>query len=453
MAHTDVDLSTDRTSLDALAKKLVSTGMILAIFGIVATLMLTNLFSSGEGGDGHGAAGNGAATTEMGAHGETADDAHGAGQGDAHGGGHAAHGHQEAWSWYHPFLVNATFFLTISLGALFFVIIHHLTRAGWSTSLRRLAEGTSLNIGLMALIFIPIVLTDGATHLYKWMEPDAGDALIEGKAGYLNHTWFLIRLAIYFAFWFGASFAFHRLSTQQDESGDPKLSRAMGRLTPVAILLFALTVTFASFDLLMSLDAHWFSTIFGVYFFAGCVLSFHAFLALLVIWLQKNGRLEKAVNTEHLQDVGKMIFAFTIFWAYIAFSQYMLYWYANIPEETGWFLRRQESFTWGAWGFMLIFGHFAVPFLFLLSKHVKRRRATLALGAGWVLVMHWCDLYYLVMPQVSNGEVFPFRMLDVTMFLAMAGVYLASTAWILSRHPLVAVRDPRLHESLAFHNV
>ena len=148
-----------------------------------------------------------------------------------------------------------------------------------------------------------------------------------------------------------------------------------------------------------------------------------------------------------------MMFAFTVFWAYIAFSQYMLYWYGNIPEETGWYLRRQETFTWGAWGFFLIFGHFAVPFLFLLSRHVKRRRATLAIGAVWLLVVHWADLYYIVMPQLNDGLVHPFRMLDVTIFLAMGGVYVASTALFLRRHSLIASKDPKLREALAFHNV
>jgi hypothetical protein len=354
--------------------------------------------------------------------------------------------------------VSFCFFLSIPLGALFFVIIHHLTRAGWSTTLRRLAEGVSRTSVLMALLALPIVLPEGAESLYKWIHPDViggeVDPFIAAKSGWwLDYDLFVVRVAIYFAVWIGLSFLFHRLSTRQDRTGDPMLSRTMGKITPVAILLFAVTVTAAAIDFVMSLDAHWFSTIFGVYFFAGCVLSFHSFLALLTIWLQRNGRLEKAVTPEHLHDVGKMMFAFTVFWAYIAFSQYMLYWYSNIPEETGWYLRRQEIFAWGAWGFFLVLGHFAVPFLFLLSRHVKRRRATLALGASWMLVVHWCDLYYLVMPNLNHGLEFPFTMLDVTIFLAMGGVFLAATAWLLGRSPLLALRDPKLPEALAFHNV
>jgi len=429
--------------------------------------MLGSLSGRGGAGEGHGdpsgAATAGHAAVEHDAsHGDASDGdaAHGAAHGGtgAGAGGHEIHGYIAEWSPYHSYLVSFSFFLCITLGALFFVIIHHLTRAGWSTSLRRLAEGVSRNTILMALLALPIVLPEGAESLYKWMHPDVVDGhvdeLIAAKSGWwLDYDLFVGRIAIYFAVWIGLTTLFHRLSTRQDRTGDPALSRTMGKITPVAILLFAITATAASIDFLMSLDAHWFSTIFGVYFFAGCVLSFHSFLALLTIWLQKNGRLEKAVNQEHLHDVGKMIFAFTVFWAYIAFSQYMLYWYSNIPEETGWYLRRQQIFGWGAWGFFLLFGHFVVPFLYLLSRHVKRRRATLALGAAWMLVVHWCDMYYLVMPNLNHGLVFPFTMLDVTIFLAMGGVFLASTAWILGRSPLIALRDPKLPEALAFHNV
>ncbi len=439
MAHAHVDISGERTSLDNLAQKAIVAGVILAVFGIIASLMMHSLLGDSEAGH------------ETTAAVEHATPAHGSADGQA---AHHAIGHIQKWSPYHPYLVNVAFFLSITLGALFFVIIHHLTRAGWSASLRRLAEATSLNFVLLAVLLVPIALRPGALSLYKWMDPDPGDVLIGVKSGWwLFHSGFVGRLVIYLTVWIGLSALFYRLSTRQDKTGDPKLSRTMGRVTPIALLLFAVTLTAASFDLLMSLDAHWFSTIFGVYFFAGCVLSFHSFLALLTIWLQKNGRLERSVTEEHLQDVGKMMFAFTVFWAYIAFSQYMLYWYANIPEETGWFLRRQAIFTWGAWGFFLVFGHFVVPFLFLLSRHVKRRRATLAIGASWMLIVHWCDLYYLVMPQVNDGLVFPFSMLDVTIFIAMGGVYLASTAWILRRNKLLAVNDPKLPEALAFHNV
>ena len=464
-----LDLSTDQLNLDHLVKKAWGIGATLIVFGLIATIMLGAL-SGGD--DGHGGdAASGAAESHGDHHEDHHKGDHSAGHSadeskagekdhDSHG-HHAYHGyvsHPEAPAqWYHRLLVNATFFLSITIGALFFIIIHHLVRAGWSTSLRRLAEGVSLNFIVLAVIFIPITMTEGLQNLFVWWDtsPDgqaAQDPLVAVKASYLNPEMFRLRVIAYFALWIGMALFFYGNSVKQDSSGDPKISRRMGKMSPVALLLFATSVTFASFDFLMALDAHWFSTMFGVYFFAGCVLSWHAFLALLVIWLQHNGRLQKTVTVEHMQDVGKMVFAFTVFWAYVAFSQYMLYWYANIPEETGWFLRRQEIFSWGAWGFFLVFGHFVVPFLFLLSKHVKRRKTTLAIGASWMLIVHWCDLYYIVMPQLFDGLVFPFHLLDVSLFLTLGGIYLCTTAWFLKRHSLVAVKDPRLPEALAFHN-
>ena len=469
MSHSHVDLSSEQTMLDRLWPLAWKAGAGLAIFGVFATLILVFITPKSGGDAGHGP---GAAQVSD-AHGadEHAADPHAADPhaadphaatehadhgAAAHSGGHHTTGHVSeppaGKRWVYAYLIGVVYFLSITLGSLFFIIIHHLVRAGWSTSLRRLAEGTSRNFWLLALLMIPLLLPENPSALYKWMHPDAGDELISVKAIYLNQTAFTIRILAYFFVWIALSTFYHRLSVKQDETGDPKLSRKMGVVTPIAVLLFAITVSFASFDLLMSLDAHWFSTIFGIYFFAGCVLSWHAFLALKVIWLQSNGRLTKSVTPEHLQDIGKMVFAFTVFWAYIGFSQYMLYWYGNVPEETSWYLRRQAIPAWGIWGFFLVFGHFVAPFLFMLSKHVKRKRTTLAIGASWVLIVHWCDLYYLVMPQLHDGQKFPFQLMDVTIFLTMGGVYIASTAWFLRGHSLLAKKDPRLHEALAFHN-
>lgn len=439
MAQTPIDINTENKTLGALAPGWIRAGAVIAVLGIIGTVLLGSL----EG-----------AFDNLGAsHHETTDGAaaggHHSSSGDGH---HETHGYVSEWSIYHPYLVSASFFLTVTLGALFFVLVHHIVRAGWSTALRRIAEGISRNILLMLILFIPIFTPGGMEHLYKWIHPDPGDSLIAVKASYLNYDWFLIRMAAYFLIWLGASFYFHRKSVEQDSTGDESLTVQMGRMSPIAVILFALSITFAAFDLLMSLDAHWFSTIFGVYVFAGSVLSFHAVLALTVLWLQSKGRLTRSVTPEHFQDVGKMMFAFTVFWAYIAFSQYMLIWYANIPEETVWYLRRQETWLWGFWGWVMVLGHFLIPFLFLLSRHIKRRKTTLAVGAIWVLAMHWCDMYYLVMPQIAGGAEFPFRMLDVTIFIAMAGLYLIGMAVALRGNSLVAEKDPKLPESLVFEN-
>ncbi|MFQ5653377.1 MAG: quinol:cytochrome C oxidoreductase [Planctomycetota bacterium] len=445
MALDGVNITGDRRRLEGLASRGVGGGLLIAAIGIVASLML--LVLAGEdpapapgheaGGGAHAAGGTGVQDP-----------------GAAHGGAAAPHasGHVTTWSPYHSYLVSACFYLTIGLGALFFVIIHHLTRAGWSTALRRIAEAVSLNLALMALLFLPVILPGGVGRLYKWAHPDPGDALIAVKGAWLSSGWFAARILLYFAIWIAFSLFYHRQSVRQDESGDMEITRRMARLSPIACILFAFSVTFASFDLLLSLDAHWFSTIFGVYFFAGCVVSFHSFLALIAFWLQQNGRLESSITSAHYHDVGKMIFAFIVFWTYIAFSQYMLIWYANLPEETGWYLRRQGTEGWTAASFVLLFGHFLLPFLLLLSRHVKRRKGALAVAAVWVLLIHWFDIYYLVMPQVSAGG-FRLRIIDAALFIAMGGLFLAATAWNLRGSALIPERDPRLPESLAFENV
>ena len=206
----------------------------------------------------------------------------------------------------------------------------------------------------------------------------------------------------------------------------------------------------ASVDLLMTLDPHWYSTIFGVYYFAGCAISIFALLSLFGLVLRKNGRLKHSISVEHYHDLGKLLFGFIVFWAYIAFSQYMLIWYGNLPEETEWFLKRQTG-EWTTVSLILIFGHFVVPFLLLVSRKIKRRPLLLALTGGYVAIMCWIDIFWLVIPEFSPG-VARFGLLDVLCFLGMNGVFSAAVLFRLSRHSVIAEKDPRLEESLAFEN-
>jgi hypothetical protein len=226
---------------------------------------------------------------------------------------------------YLSYLVAFMFFLSLTLGALFFVLIQHLTRAGWSVVIRRFAEGFAANSFLMAVLAMPILL--GMGSLYEWTRPEAvaHSALLAGKAPYLNQTFFLIRLAVYFLVWIGLSQYFFSRSVRQDTTGDPALTSAMQRMSAPGMFLFAITLTFAAFDLLMSLEPEWFSTIYGVYYFSGSVLAFFSLLPIVSYFLQRSGRLSRLITTEHYHDMGKLMFAFLVFWAYIAFSQYMLY--------------------------------------------------------------------------------------------------------------------------------
>lgn len=351
---------------------------------------------------------------------------------------------------FHSYLVAFAYFLSLSLGALFFVILHHLTRAGWGVVVRRLAEGMAANLLPLAVLLIPVLI--GMHHLYHWTHADAvaHDPLLQWKAPYLNTPFFLIRAAVYFGVWILLASFFVRRSFAQDASGDKNLTRSMERFSGPAMVLYAITTCVAAFDLLMSLDPHWFSTIFGVYYFSGGVVGFFAALAVLVILLQQTGRLRKAITPEHYHDLGKLIFAFTVFWAYIAFSQYMLIWYANLPEETGWILKRQTNgWEWVAW--TLLFGHFIIPFAVLLPRFVKRTRRFLFLPAVWILLMHAVDLYWLVIPQISPKSAAP-HLVDLTCMLGIGGLYVAALAFRLRNRSLVPERDPRLPESLAFEN-
>jgi hypothetical protein len=404
---------------------------------------------------------------------------------------------------FHAYLTAFSFFLSITLGALFFVMLQHLSRAGWSVAVRRMAEGLSGNIGLMLLLFVPVLI--GMSDIYEWTHapaPEHGAATADPdvfptKAQYLTPRAYLLRFVVYFAIWGLLVLLLRSRSIRQDATGDPRLTASMERISAPGMIAFSFTVLFASIDLLMSQNPHWYSTIFGLYFFAGCVLAGMAALTLLTLYLRCRGHLGSAVSVEHLHDLGKFTFGFVFFWGYIAFSQYMLIWYANLPEETQFYMLRQIG-PWIGVSAALLLCQFLIPFLGLMSRHAKRRPAVLAFWCVWILAAHLLDMFWLVMPNLymqemphavgeasgtplpevlkemlaSNQAVYqlaehhegfmrqvwlPLEGRSIIMLLAlvagMAGLYLANTAWQLRRAALVPVADPRLHESLAFENV
>jgi hypothetical protein len=348
-------------------------------------------------------------------------------------------------------LVSFLFFLSLALGALFFVLIQYAAQGGWGVVLRRIGETVFATIPVMAALFVPLLL--GMHDLYSWSVPGAADhdALLRWKAPFLNVPFFLLRAAIYFGAWSFIAMLYYRLSRGQDATGDPAVSARLRRLAGPSIIVLALTQTFASVDWIMSLTPHWYSTIFGVYFFSGSFVGFIALLSVAVVAMQRARLLDTVVSAEHLHDVGKLLFAFTAFWAYIAFSQFFLVWYANLPEETIWYKARMEG-SWMAVSILLMAGHFAAPFFYLMGRAVKRRGVTLAAGGAWLLAMHFVDLYWQVMPTLHPGGVRP-SALDVAAFVTIGGSFVAAAAWLMRRHALVPLRDPRLAESLAFENV
>ncbi len=356
---------------------------------------------------------------------------------------------------FHAYLTGYCFVLSIALGALFFVLVQHATRAGWSVVVRRISEILAANVPVLALLFLPILIPMllGNRSLYRWTDPAAvaENHLLEHKEPYLNLPFFAVRCAVYLAVWWLLARFFLQRSVDQDQSGDPSLTARMERFAGPALLLFAGTITFAAFDWLMSLEPSWCSTIFGVYYFSGAAVAGVAAIILAAVALQTSGRLTGSVNTEHYHDLGKLLFGFVVFWGYIAFSQYMLIWYANIPEETAYYHTRQTN-GWTAVSLALLFGHLLLPFFGLLPRGAKRNKWLLAFWCFWLLVFHWIDVYWLVMPSYAPEAGPPFGLVDVALSIGLGCLYLASVVRVAGDRWLVPLRDPRLGGSVAFEN-
>lgn len=352
---------------------------------------------------------------------------------------------------YFSWLVAYLYFLSIALGALFFVLVLAVTRAAWGVALRRVVENVMATLPVFALLFVPIWL--GRHELYEWTRPEevAKNPILQGKSPFLNEGFWFLRAIFYFTAWSALATYFSTQSQKQDHNGDERISARLRGLAPVGIVLFALTSTFASIDWMMSLEPEWYSTMIGVYFFSGATVAIFAFTLLLVHFAYAQGALRGVVTIEHLHDVGKLLFGFIVFWTYIAFSQYFLIWYANIPEETIYYMKRQVG-SWQSVGMLLAVGHFFIPFFFLMPRAVKRRSGLLIVAAVWVLLMHFLDLHWCVMP-VLHPDGFRLRPTDVAAFCAVGGIFLAALGWVSSRRALVPLRDPRLPESLSFENV
>ena len=355
----------------------------------------------------------------------------------------------------HAWLFACMFFLSLSLGALFFVIIQHLTRAAWSVVVRRVAELLAANTLILALLFAPLVVMAlrGDSGLYPWVDAQAlaADPLLDGKAGFLEPRFFAVRCLVYFGAWSLIGRWLLRRSLEQDSAADASATLKLERRSALALIAFALTTNFAAFDLLMTLDPAWFSTIFGVYFFSGSVMAFFAAMIVLLRLLQASGMLDKSVSVEHYHDLGKFLFAFVFFWSYIAFSQYMLIWYADLPEETAWFRERQHG-SWALVSLILLAGHFALPFAGLLSRHAKRKLWLLSFWAVWLLCMHAVDLFWLVMPSVEHQGALV-RTLDAACLVGVGGIWLFCLTRLAAKAALIPVNDPRLSQSLAFENM
>lgn len=274
------------------------------------------------------------------------------------------------------------------------------------------------------------------------------------KSAYLNKTFFYVRALLYFLIWTVLAVRLFGLSAQQDSSKDPKLTVRAQAFAPAGTFLFALSLTFAAFDWIMALEPTWFSTIFGVYYFATGVVSSLAVIILVTMALRTSGPLAGAVTPEHYHDLGKLMFGFLVFWAYIGFSQFMLIWYAALPEETTWYHNRWDFGPWAKVSMAILIGHFVIPFFWLMSRNFKRNLGRLQIGAGIILVMHVVDMYWFVMPNYKlASDDFSFNpLIDISCLLAVGGIYGAFVFYRMTKHFLVPVGDPRLERSLHFQN-
>jgi len=383
-------------------------------------------------------------------------------------------GHASKWARFlHAYVIGWAYIFSISLGALWLVMLHHLTRSRWSTVVRRVAEAMSSAFPIIfvaGLAFI-IPLLAGYKDLYYWNHPDAHDPVLNHhlhhKLGWLSPGFFAVRYVIYGVIFTGMASYFAKTSRKQDESGDPKLSEKMRIVSAPAMIVFALATTMVAFDILMSVAPKWYSTIYGVNFWGSACVGGFAALALLVLGIQRTGRLTHSINADHYHDMGKWMFAFTFFWAYTAFSQFMLQWYGNMPEETHWYKYR----LFGEWQWVsiaMLVGFWAFPFVFLLSRWTKRIVPSLVFFAVWQLVFHWLDLYWNVMPsydwlEVTSGGAtmnagplmgnvayhhVGFSPVDITVWIGLVGLLLVGIGRNLKGN-LIPIKDPTLGLSLS----
>jgi hypothetical protein len=371
----------------------------------------------------------------------------------------------------HGYLVAFTYFTSMAVGALFFVIIMHLLGAKWSVVMRRIAECITMAFPLLfvlsMVIWVPMLF--GNDNLYIWTNHEFVESshLVHGKTGWLNSPFFALRIILYFMVWIGVSGYFRKTSLLQDENGDPDLTRKMAKWSAPAMFAFAFSCAFFGFDLLMSIEPEWFSTMFGVVYFAGCCISIFSLMVLIPHALQRSGRLTHSITTEHYHDIGKLLFAFIFFWGYVAFSQFMLIWGANIPEETGYFMKRWftpgytgQMGNWGIFTLVMIAMHFVLPFVLLMSRFGKRRIKILSGFAVYMLVFHYMDLYWQVMPALNNhvavgakfSPILQYAVLDLLVCAGMGLLFMGAVAGALAKTRLIAIKDPGLAQSLRFEN-
>ena len=346
---------------------------------------------------------------------------------------------------FRSYLVGWVFWTGVALGSLVLVMVNHMTRGAWGVAARRVLEAATRTLPWMLLLFLPIAF--GMDSLYPWTDTAHHDEILQQKAAYLNQPAFFVRLVIYFAVWLFLMFAINRFSERQDREANPDLITRVKRIAGPGIVLWGLCVTFAAVDWLMSLEPHWFSTIYGVWLMGSMGLSALAFLIVFSAWLWQREPMNAVLRPGHFHDWGKLMFAFTMLWAYFSFSQFLIIWAGNLPEEITWYKHR-ISHGWGVIALVIVLFHFALPFLLLLSRDLKRNPRMVAWVAGLMIFMRLVDLVWQVEPGFKD-QIPAFYWMYAAAPLAIGGIWLWLFLGELKKRPLLPVNDPYLPEALA----
>jgi len=346
---------------------------------------------------------------------------------------------------FHSYLFGFSFWAGISVGSLALLMLQHLTGGGWGLVIRRVLEAATRTLPLVLILFVPMVL--GAHRIYGWTDANeiAEHPVLAEKARYLNLSFFTVRAAIYFVIWLALAFFLNRWSLLQDRTADRQFTKRMRVLSGPGMVLFVFTVTFASIDWFMSLDWEWSSTIYGFIFVAAWSLSALAFTIAVMAALSKHEPMNNVVAQLHFHDLGKLLLALVMLWSYFAFSQFLIIWSGNLPEEIRWYLPRIHG-SWGAIALAVVILHFAFPFLFLLSRSLKRNAGKLVIVAVLILVMRLIDLFWMIAPNFTH-EYFQVSWMDVVAPIGIGGLWLAWFANALTKRPLIPINDP-LYETV-----
>jgi len=424
--------------------------IVFGLVGIGIVFMLTGMFfssSSGSHDEGHSEEHHSTVVTDSHVH-QVADPHEGEEHGD---GGH----HHREITWVNRaaanFLLNNVYFLSLAMGALFFIAVHQIGNSGWHTAIKRLPEAYTSYLPVAVVGFAAVLFF--MDQLYEWVIlPEGVDELIDKKRPYLNVTGHAMRSVVYFVIWIGAAILLRRYSIREDQEGGLSYFKKSNTVSAIFVFLFAFSYSLFSFDWLKSLEPHWFSTIYGVYFFGGSMLATMATISLLLYFLKQQGYMSY-VNASHFQDVNTYVFGFCIFWAYIWLSQFLLIWYSNIPEEGIWYAKRMRAsdpenyMGYRAIFFFNLFINFVIPFLTLVSRNARRNPSVFVPVCVLIVIGHWVDLFVLIMPGAVE-RFWTIGFMEIGFFLTFAGIFLYVVLNALTKANLVPLKHPYIEESV-----